>query len=110
MSPWQEGGEPRDIISIIENQQPALMRCQPLFHRRHHLRLISFMLLGKLKLASETHQITHQCLMVFGTDPEDERIDILVAIGVLNSNLSFADATQATNCLSLRQGRCGALL
>ena len=78
---------------------------KPAFHRYNDEMLILLILFGEVQEMCNAHKICHERLKGIGLDPQDNVVVVLIAIGIFDSRLCLADATQSTD--GLRQ--CGGL-
>src|SRR6266849_1544413 len=111
--PFPSGGQnilhQSQIIRVIKDQQPLIMRGQPLFDSSNNFQLVLFLSLRKVQDCCQFYKTGDEFITGGSIYPEDVAVLVTIAIGVLYGGLGFADTAQAADCLSLCQG-CGFVL
>src|SRR5260370_29021595 len=100
------------VIRIIKDQQPLIMRGQPVFDSSNNFQLVLFLSLRKVQECSQFYKTGDEFITGGSIYPEDVVVLVTIAIGVLYGGLGFADTAQATHspgfppgcCFVLRQG------
>src|SRR6266568_8038058 len=99
---WVSGFEHLRCIGIIKDEQPFTRVLQPVLEGLHRVSRIGGMLFGQVKQLRDLDTACLEFHLGLGPDPEDETIFGTVAIGILNSGLCLADASQSADGVSLR--------
>ena len=103
---WRQKGDKHSwLIGIVQNEQPSLVRAQPIFHCLYQHVLFLCILLGQVEQTGNLAICTVQRLRCVGTCPEHRLIFMAIQIRIFNSELRFANAAQAADRLGLTDGR-----
>ena len=102
---WEIVPDHRQIVGIVEDEQPAGVRLKPLFQGMDHHLLLPGISLGEIEQPCQSHEVRAQGFGGVGLDPQDERIAVTVAIGILHRRLRLANATQAADGWRLGESR-----
>src|SRR5260370_39961432 len=106
--PFPSGGKnilhKSKVIRIIKDQQPLIMRGQPLFDSSNNFQLVLFLSLRKVQDCCQFYKTGDESITGRSIYPEDAAVLVTIAIGVLYGGLGFSDTAQATDSLGLRQG------
>src|SRR6266446_7539626 len=98
---WQEGGEQIRMISIIQDQQPLSLPLQPVLHGLNHDSLFTCVFLWQIQQASNVCKRSVQRFYALGVSPQHGVILVVIAIGILDRKLRFANPTQTTDTARL---------
>src|SRR5579871_6063489 len=90
----QEAIEQGQLFDIIYDQQPLAVCREPVMDRCDHTLLILFVSPGQLKYLGDTQQTGGHLLLSLCPNPEDGAIFQGIAVGILQGDLGFADATE----------------
>ncbi len=101
----QQVSHQRQVIRIVENQQPITLLAEPALDCRDHQVLVLGVLLRQVQARGDGEQVRIQGLGRIGFGPQHKAILIAVAIGVFHRGLRFADAAQSADRLRLCQSR-----
>src|SRR5258708_28193233 len=93
------------VIRIIKDQQPLIMRGQPVFDSSNNFQLVLFLSLRKVQECCQFYKPGDELITGGSIYPEDVVVLVTIAIGVLYGGLGFADTAQAADCLGLCRGR-----
>src|SRR2546421_10767791 len=91
------------VIGIVEDEQPVGTIGQPGFDRLNYDYQIWFILLWKIQQMSNGHKRGDQFLLLIGTDPQNGMIVLTIPIGIFDRQLRFANSTQSSDSIRLRQ-------
>src|SRR5579871_1052217 len=92
------------VIGVIHNKQPAILRSQPALDGVHYLLLIRLVLFRELEQLGQRHEVIDERFTGSSPHPEYMRIIIAKAIGIFCRRLRFTDASQSIERLWLGQG------
>src|SRR5436305_11595085 len=101
---WQILRQQIQIVSIIQNEQPLAMRLQPFLHSPYHNLLFRCLSLRQFEQAGYGVIRGGECFLVSSWCPQHYFILLMVAVGIFESKVRFADAAQSTDGLWLRKG------
>ena len=107
----QVGPHLAQVVGIVEHQQPAIVFGQPLFHQGDYCLLIVLLVARDLDRLGQSYIAGDQLSFLLGPDPEHMVILALVAVGIFQSGLGFANAPQPrqTGSASAGEGRMDGL-
>ncbi len=71
---WEIVPDHRQIVGIVEDEQPAGVRLKPLFHGMDHHLLLPGISLGEMEQLCQGDEVQKQGFGGVGLDPQDERI------------------------------------
>ena len=90
----QVGPQLAQVVGVVEHQQPAIVFGQPLFHQGGDRLLILLLVAGDLERLGQGHIAGDQLSFLFGPHPEHMVVLGLVAVGIFQGGLGFANAPQ----------------
>src|SRR5260370_42337003 len=93
------------VIRIIKDQQPLIMRGQPLFDSSNNFQLVLFLSLRKVQDCCQFYKTGDEFITGGSIYPEDVAVLVTIAIGVLYGGLGFSDTAQAADWLGVFRGR-----
>ena len=102
---WEIVRDHRQVVGIVEDEQPAGVRLKPPFHGMDHQLLLPGISLGEMEQSCQGHEVRAQGFGGVGLDPQDEGIAVSGAIGILHYRLRLANATQAADGWRLGERR-----
>ena len=86
-SRWEELAEQREVVGIIEDEQPAGVILEPAFDCIDNELLFLLLLLGQVQQVRNGHEVREDGCSRFGLDPHNGVVVLLVAVGVFHAGL-----------------------
>src|SRR5258708_40115467 len=89
------------VIRIIKDQQPLIMRGQPVFDSSNNFQLVLFLSLRKVQECCQFYKTGDEFITGGSIYPEDVVVLVTIAIGVLYGGLGFSATPQAPSFMGL---------
>ncbi len=90
-----------EVVGVVEDGEPAVVGGEPVLDGGHDDALVLFVAFGQLQQAGQVDEAGDEGIQRGGIDPQDVAVLVLVAIGVFDGGLGFADAAQSVDGLCL---------
>jgi hypothetical protein len=106
VSRWDEFARHRQIIRIVKDQQPILVRAKPALRGSHCKRLVLRACLWQSQNAYDRRVTRAHCFSRIGGDPKCVGVFCGMPVGVFDNRLRFPNSTQPTQRRSSLPGEC----
>ena len=92
------------VIGVVQDQQPAFLDIEPAQDSFDDQALLVFVTLRQIEEGRDKQIVGTEKFSRVSSNPKHSLIVLAVTIGIFDSGLRFADASQAANSLGLSDG------